>query len=144
MKRSEARNRFLTDLLVGAVENSGYGFFATGEYVPDAPLGEAYAVIVDEADEVNEDDPETFRVDLDVIAKGLAVIRNACLAETDRPSDGRVLHNAATGERLFLAEDRKVAIGRADRANDDELSELDVVDYLAILECGLFGRVVYA
>lgn len=140
--RSEARTEFLTDILTGAIENYGYGWFVVEEYKWQDPDIEPYAVIMDE-------DETEYRVDFKVINKGLRVIASSVMRspEPGQPTlegaDVKVLHNAVTGERLYLASTRKAEIRKADRTNGNE-GDLDVVDYLAIVECGLFGKVVYA
>lgn len=132
--RSEERVEFLDGLLVTAIENFGYGWFVVHEYGGEGAT--SYAVIEP------EDDPGTkHRVDLDTMAKGLGVIKRAELRGTER--DGEVLHNSATGERLYMSTELRKDIMLADRTNGDE-GDIDVVGALAILECALFGAVTYA
>lgn len=140
MKRTDERNEFLTDILTGAIENYGYGWFEVDEYKWESvPLGDAYAVITQNEE---EDEPQ-HRVDLDVIARGLGVIRDAQMRVDDEyPNDGEVLHNRTSGKRLYMAPGRRRNIMLADRTNGDD-GDLDVVDYLNIVECGLFGAVLY-
>ncbi|MDH6462084.1 hypothetical protein M2302_002259 [Micromonospora sp. A200] len=132
--RSAERIEFLDGLLVTAIENYGYGWFLVHEYEGEG--ADAYAVIEP------EDEPGTkHRVDIDTMAKGLGVIRRAVMRETER--DGEVLHNAETGERLYMGRALRKDILDADRTNGDE-GDIDVVGALAVLECALFGQVVYA
>ena len=137
--RSPARHQFLTDVLITAVENGGHGWFEVLEYHPDAPA--PFAVVV--ADDDDEDDPTPLRIDLDIIARGLGIIRRARHeAITDGPDiDQQVLHNSVTGQRLYMSADMRQRIVAADRSNE---ADIDVIDALAIVECGLFGGVTYA
>lgn len=137
--RSSERTEFLTDLLTTAIENFGYGWFTVDEYEwENPPAGGAYAVVTD------EDEGETHRIDLDVIVRGLRVIRDATTQVDPRqPNDGPVLHNDRNGFRLFVSPAQRRNIMLADRTNGDE-GDLDCIDALAVVECGLFGRVVYA
>lgn len=137
--RSDRRNEFLTDILTGAIENGGHGWFSVDEYKWESvPLGGAYALVTD------EEEDEQHRIDLDVIAKGLGVIRDAELREvSDYDGSHKVPHNKSTGERMYLGQDRRAEIMLADRTNGED-GDLDVIDYLAVVECGLFGKVVYA
>ena len=138
--RSDQRQQFLTDVLITAIESGSLGWFVVHEYRYDTvPLGAAYAVI-----EPEDDDAETYRVDLDVIARGLAVIRNAAPRPLPGCQDAApVLCNATTGQRLYLSTDMRRRILAADRSNGDD-GDLDAIDALDIVECALFGRVVYA
>lgn len=127
--RTAQRVEFLGDVLVTAIENGGYGFFDVVSYDCDHPE----ALIMDPEDKIN------YMVDIDVIARGIGVIRNAKLATF---GNDEVLANASTGERLFVSENDRALIMECSREND--AGEIDVVLALAILECGLFGKVVYA
>ena len=130
-------NEFLTDVLICAVENMGYGWFIVDEYRPFEADGASYALITEDEEDIQH------RLDLDLIVKGIAVIEAAVLA--DFPAGervDRVLANAETGERLYLDERSRDLILDADWHND--ASEIDVVLALAIVECGLFGQVRYA
>lgn len=129
------RTEFLAGVLVAAIEHYGYGFPGIVEYEGDFDSPEAlYAVIVD-----RYDDGKQYRVDLDTIAVGIGVIQRAEMREL--PSGERVLHNTSTGERLYLHPDDRKLILEQSRENDG--GEIDVVLALAILECALFGQVVY-
>lgn len=136
--RTSERIEFLCDVLVGAIEHYGYGFPEVDEYEPF--LGaDSYATIRDRHD---EDSTEVFRIDLDVIARGIGVIRNAELRVNPRyPDEGPVWHNSKTGQDLGMAPKHRKAILEANRIND--AGALDVIDYLAILECAVFGAVTY-
>ncbi|MFC3504481.1 hypothetical protein ACFOOK_26415 [Micromonospora krabiensis] len=134
-ERSRERVKFLDNLMTTAIENYGYGWFYVHEYAGEGET--LYAVIED------EDEPgDTYRVDLDTFAKGLGVIDRAELkVDPEFPNDGEVLHNSATGQRLYMSQRHRKRILTASRTNGDE-GDIDVVDALAVLECALFGRVV--
>lgn len=152
-KRTPEREEFLKDALTIAIENGGYGFFSVSEWKwEDVTPGETYAVIHESGEE--EDQPQTWRVDIETMAKGIGVIKSAVLKDFGgevRTTGGykyttpveRVLSNAQTGERLYVSEEQRRNIMLAERTNMDE-GDLDAIDGLAILECALFGRVVYA
>jgi hypothetical protein len=133
MERSVERTEFLSDVLVTAIESGSSGWFVVDEYEPDGP--DAHAVI-----RADDEPGAPRRVTLGTIAHGLAIIRDA----RPRPvEDGvLVLHNAGTGQRLYMSYDMRRRIMLADRTNGDD-GDLDVVDALAILECALFGAVTY-
>lgn len=137
-ERTEERKRFLADLLCTAIEHAGYGFpmAREWEYADEAP-GEAYALIRDRYD---PDDKTWHRVDIDTMAKGLGVIRSAFIATCDR---GTHHHNKDTFECLHFGGDERTELLLSDRTNGDD-GDYDVVGALAVLECALFGRVVYA
>lgn len=128
-KRSPEREKFLSDLLVTAIEHMSYGFPATLEYKPepDGEPGASYAVIYDRYE---EDEPwdaddswkpkESWRVDIDTMAKGLGVVR-------------RIEKPANWVRDLLLA----------DRTNGDD-GDYDVVGALLVLECAIFGKPMYA
>lgn len=157
MEKSAERIEFLSGIL-GEVTGAGtYGFFylvsETGEGTADHTARiVAKEDACDEHGIPMEDIPEDkiVTVTLDTIAKGLGVIQRSVLREiTEGHGKGdNVLHNLRTGQRLYLARDRKKAIRDASFANDAAGSEsggdLDIIDYLAILECALFGAVTYA
>lgn len=147
--RTDERAQFLTDILTGAIESYPYNWFDTEEYVHDVPAGGAYAVIRENDWPANEN--TTFRVDLDVIERGIEVIRSAVLRTVISGDDiSEELFNAETGEKLYMSERYRRDILAADRANDaacgagDDDGDLDALSYLAILECALFGKVAYA
>lgn len=116
--RTRERNQFLSDTLVGAIEHAGYGFPEIVEYVvePDGDPAGTYAVITDRYD---DEDTTQHRVTVDTIAKGFGVIR-----------------------RLGTPNDMARDLLLADRTNGED-GDLDVVGALAVLECALFGKVVY-
>lgn len=135
-KRSQARGQFLAGLLTTAVENGGTGWFFVHEYRWQGLAPEAvHAVISD----MEDDDPETMTVTIDVMATGLAVIRNAIVATSD---EGTYMHNAETFERLGFGGSPRDELLLSDRTNGDD-GDYDVIGALAVLECGLFGTVVY-
>lgn len=124
--RTAERTEFLTDIVVTAIENYGYGWFSVEDYDCDNGTARIF-------DQYDDDAP--YDVSIDVIAKGLGVIRDA---KKDENGD---LVNATTGKRLYISVYARKAYMEADREND--AGDLDVVDALGILECGLFGQVVY-
>lgn len=133
--RSAARTQFLLDAFTAAIENDGYGQFACHEYkhTGDDP----HAVIE------FDDDETQHHIDLDTMARGVGVIRAARPAvDAKYPDDGEVLHNAATGVRLFLSTAARANILLADRTNGYD-GDIDVVAALAVLECAVFGAVTY-
>ena len=134
--KSPQRIEFLTDVLITAVEHCGYGWFAVKEYTCDGE--DPYALI----EELYEERPTKYRLDMNVVARGISVIRQAVLkTPTNRPDEGLVLHNARTGQRLFMSESLRSTILESSREND--AGEIDVVGALAVVECGLFGYVQY-
>lgn len=142
-RRSPERIAWLTNLLIDAIEHAGYGFPGAVEYEPNDD-GTAYAVIYDRFEE--DDDPntppkETWRIDLDTMAKGLGIIRNAVMKEVE--NDGPVPHNKDTGDRLYFGGEVRRQLLLADRTNGDD-GDYDVFGALAVLECAIFGHVMYA
>lgn len=124
--RTAERNEFLADLLITAIEHSGYGFPAALEYETseDAPA-ETYAVIYDRYEE-SPTGPEwkptkTWKVDVDTMATGLGNLRRKYSAKTSG----------------YLSE-----LFEADRENDAGIT--DVVGALAVLEAALFGDITYS
>ena len=124
--RTAERTEFLQDIITTAVENDGYGWFSVSDYDPD----NGTARIRD------DEEGETYDVNVDVIARGLGIIRNAKTGE-----DGSLTH-ASNGQPVYMAASKRTDILECDRDND--ASNLDVVDALAVLECGLFGQVSYS
>jgi hypothetical protein len=120
-ERSPERAQFLADLLVTAIEHSGYGFpELRGPYVHDGPPESWHAVIGNrygDGDAGNEDGVTEWDVTVDTMAHGIGVMRAKRLG----------------GKAFWLA----------DRTNADD-GDFDVLDALAVLECALFGEVVYA
>lgn len=139
--RSAARTEFLTDLLTTALYHQGYGQFDVTTDRTDA--NSPYAVI-----QFHEDGPEGGRhtVNLDTMARGLRVIRDAVLGPAGPLSldpDGQVYCNRTTGERLYFGGLARTDLLTADRTNGKD-GDYDVIGALAVLECAIFGRVVYA
>lgn len=133
--RSPERIEFLSNLLCAAIENGGYGFFRTVTWhCPPSNPAAWQAVIADP-----DDGGKQYRITLDTMAKGLGVIRRAIVATSD---DGTFYHNAETFERLYVPSDARRELLLADRTDGDD-GDYDVVGALAVLECALFGRVVY-
>lgn len=135
--RTAERAQFLADVLATAVEHNGYGFFDVTEWhwADEIDPSEWFATIVD-----SEDDSPTWRLDIETMAEGLGVIRRAIPATDD---DGTYLVNAETFERLEYGGRSRDQLLLADRTNGDD-GDVDVISALAVLECALFGRVVYA
>lgn len=128
VKRSEAREQFLSDLLVTAIEHAGYGFPGIVEYEPEpnGVPGKSFAVIYDRYEEDDSANPpvKTWRVDLDTMAKGLGVIRK------------HRAHGKAGAEWVS-------DLLKSDLTNAED-GDYDVVGALYVLECALFGDGVYA
>lgn len=147
--KSEERLTFLDDCLTGAIEHAGYGFAEAWVWEWDVAPGRAFAVISDKYEDEDLDFdtadgrvPDGFYawlVDGNTVARGIGVIGKAVMR--DAKHDGMVPHNAATGERLYVAPWLRKDIMAASREND--AGYLDVVGYLAILECALFGVTAY-
>lgn len=137
MARSAARTAFLSDVLICAIEHNGYGFpgLVSSDLDFDREPMMTQALIVDRYEEEGQ---APVRIDLDTIAAGIGVIRNAVDQDI---KDEMILHNAKTLQRLHLSHGARKDILECSREND--ASEIDVVYALAILECGLFGAVTY-
>jgi hypothetical protein len=138
-KRSMERMEFLRDMLSTAIENYGYGWFKVDEYRHSGT--DPYAVIWDKEDK--KDEKVKYRVDLDGIARGLGVIRNAELREIPGKPGKMALFNVKTGKNLHMSTKMRADINKANRANDSCEGNLDVIAALAVLECGIFGYVAY-
>lgn len=124
MNRTPERIQFLSDLLITAIEHCGYGFPGIVEYKPELESPhETYAVIFDryELEEEEAEEPsQTWRVDIDVMAKGLGILR-------EKYGQSGSVHM----RDLF----------EANRENDAGIT--DVVGALAVLEAAVFGDVTY-
>lgn len=133
VKRAEDRVEFLLDVLTTAIENFGYGWFEVDDY-PDTDRNvDAYAIVRP------KDEPDkTYRVDLDIVARGFGVVQRAREKDVDKV---RCLVNDKTEGRLFMGRDQRGRLLKANREND--ANDLDVWDALAVVECGLFGVVTY-
>lgn len=135
------RQQFLFDVFVTALEG-GINYWShclTYKWIKDGadPDGEMdeitdlegfYAEIVDDADDA-EGSGKAYRIDAKVIQKGLGVVRRM----TDDPltgSSSEGLHKTYRG--LVLV---------ADHQND--ASDIDALLADAIVQCGLFGQVIY-
>jgi hypothetical protein len=118
--KTPIRIEFLTDILTCAIENYGYGAFEVLKYkwrdVP-APFAD---ITFGEDDEPAD---KIYHVTADTIAHGLGVIRKHA------------------PEIVGLSFDNYKMILKANAEND--ASDIDTVLALAILECALFGKVVY-
>lgn len=119
--RTTLRTEFLTDILTCAIENYGYGAFTTLKYRWQN-VEQPFADI--RFDEEDEPGNAVYHVTIDTIAHGLGVIRKHA------------------PELLYLSFDNYKIILDANAEND--ASNIDVYLALAILECALFGKVVYA
>src|SRR3954464_12921791 len=78
MKRTPEREQFLSDMLIGAIEHSGYGFPGIVEYEPEpnGDPGQSYAIIYDRYDRCTDDSSyQSWRIDIDTMAKGLGIVR---------------------------------------------------------------------
>lgn len=142
--RTDARNQFLADMLCTAVEHQGYGAFSVSAYRWDGiPVRDTYAVIRFSDCEATECDGKcrSHRITLDTIAKGIAVIRNAQWVSRAGQSEG-YFSNAVTGQRLYFGGEARRELLLASRTNGDD-GDYDVIGALAVVECALFGRVVY-
>lgn len=146
-ERTPERVQLLANVLVGAIENGGHGWFTVDDYhTPEGRLDEWYAVI-----RPYDDKKTTYRVDLDVIEAGFTVVRNSVvdIVRTERRnSDDKDIEIAGyvhpiSGKSLGINDDMHDAIMIAD-LSDGEDESLDVIGYLAILEISLFGEVMYA
>lgn len=137
-----ATEAFCDSMVTTAIESGPGGWFVVHEYKwQGRPVGQTFAVIED----VEDGSGERHRVDAALIRKGLDVIGRAVLREDPKhPADGLLLHNAETGQRLYLGRDHARRLIHAATASDDDDVDFDVVDALAVVECGLFGAVTYA
>src|SRR5918999_1777560 len=107
--RTKERAQFLSDLLVTAIEHSGYGFPTAIKYEPE-PGGDPAATFAVIRDHYEEDDVDTtWRVDIDTMARGLEIIRRAFVATDGTPTQYRpegtgdaVYVHPDTWERLYL------------------------------------------
>ena len=114
--RSETRTQFLTDVLITACEG-GINFWAcVDEYRPS----KGFAVI---CDYVEEEDARQYRVDLDVIARGLNRISKA-------------------GQRYCHDESHGAPIRLANRTNGED-GDYDAYDASIVVQVGLFDEVIY-
>ena len=73
------RKEFLTDVLIGAIEQNGYGGFAVEEY--QHSTDEPYAIVYEYEEEPSE--KAIHRITLKTIQTGIGVIRNAELKDID-------------------------------------------------------------
>lgn len=130
-KRSPEREQFLLDVFTTAIENYGHGWFWVTAYKWEGlPPSEAYAEIT------AQDDDKQYRVTIDTMARGLTVVREAEL-------NGDVVRVNAKGEPLGFGGEARRQLLIADRTNGED-GDYDVIGALAVLECALFGRVIYA
>lgn len=127
MVRSPEREEFLADILTTALEGGiGYWSEATEYRWEGLAHKDYYAVIVDaEADGEDEDFPES-RIDIDVIAKGIATIKGFDY-QPNYFGDGGAYW------REFLL---------ADRTNGED-GDYDAIVADWIVQAGLFGEIIY-
>lgn len=123
ISRTPERAEFLSDVLTTALEHAGYGFPGILEYPDVDNPADVYAVIYDRYEEQPDGTDEwrpsqTWRVDVDTIARGLGVLK--------------AKYRAGGNLRELFA---------ADRNND--AADIDVVGALAILEAAVFGDITY-
>ncbi len=124
-KRSQERIDFLWGVFVTALEG-GIGYWARAyAYNPgevEEPHAEGFHAMIDVEDRDNGGD---FRVDIEVVARGLARIAQG-----------------GTGEhRLLVNEDMTRRVRSALAENDG--GTLDAWDADAVVQAGLFGEVIY-
>lgn len=120
--RSPERTQFLNDLLITAIEGGMTSQWAEFRSIErDEELNIVKAVLVDEYDPVDMA-PQSWTVTIDTMAKGLAVHRN----------DPAFTEQCEGGNGLTLA----------DRTNGED-GDYDAIDADAILQLGLFGKVVF-
>jgi hypothetical protein len=150
-RRTSQRVRFLSDVLITAIEHGGYGFATCHEYQPEPggdPAG-TYAIVADRYLAPGDDGyGRTWRLDLDTIAHGMTIIRRAFVATDGVPTrhapggSGDVVYvHPDSWERLYLSHGLRRELLVGDRAND--AGEFDVIGALAVVEIALFGAVVY-
>jgi hypothetical protein len=133
-----ASGEFCDSVVTTAIE-SGASWLVVHKYKwADRPVGGTYAVI----EEDESDDDTLYTIDAALIRKGLDVIGRSVLRDTGT-SDGQVLHNVDTGQRLYMSQDMARRLIHAATAGDDDF-DFDAVDALAVVECGIFGAVTYA
>jgi hypothetical protein len=122
-KRSPERTEYLAYLLSTAIEHCGYGFPGVIDYhCPDDNYAEWHAVIYDRYEDAEKEEPsQTWRVDLDTMAKGLGIVRADKEAKADWVNDLKL----------------------SDRTNGDD-GDYDVVGALLVLESAIFGKGTYS
>lgn len=127
-KRTPDQTTFLTAVFDTAIHNHGYGEFQTHDYTPGA---DATIQFVDETG--------TRYLTIETMTRGIDTIRDA---DETEPVNGEVLHNAETGEPLYMSRSTRDRILAAVRDNG-QVAPLGVLDAVAILYCGALGAVVY-
>ena len=135
MKRTAEREQFLADVLTTAVEGGindwAYVSEYKHEYTP-VPVAQTHAIVheVDPNEGIEEDEDgyavRGLRVDIDVIAKGIGVIKGLDF-QPNYFGDGGAYW------REFLL---------ADRTNGDD-GDYDAIVADWIVQAGLFGQIVY-
>ena len=133
MKRSAKREEFLSDVLSTAIEGGINDWAVVSEYKWDGlPNAEHYAIVHEvDPDEGIEEDEDGYavrglRVDIDLIAKGIGVIKEFNY-QPNYFGDGGAYW------RQFLL---------ADRTNGDD-GDYDAIIADWIVQAGLFGEIVY-
>lgn len=147
-KRSAARTEFLTDILTIAIEG-GVNYWATIlEYKHSDP--EPYAVLVDSEDLVQDDNwdwvpsegTEPYRVDLDVIARGVNRIVNATKKPVPFLTEAkRKVVTAASMQNDCMPDMSLTDNNRSNLGHYVSDIDADVAD--DILQVGIFGEVRY-
>jgi hypothetical protein len=139
-KRTLERIEFLSDALTCGIWHDGYGQF---ELVTDNIDFTENSIWDREhwfADIRFYGEREIHRITIDTIAKGIGVIRNAIPATDD---DGfTYLVNPTTFERVYVGEWIRDTV--LTESAENECCNFDVVCGMAVIECALFGKVVYA
>jgi hypothetical protein len=133
-KRTPEREQFLADVLTTAVEGGINSWSVTSEYKNEysVPVADTFATVHEvDPDEGIEEDEDGYavrglRVDIDVIAKGIGVIKGF---------DYQPNYFGDGGEywRQFLL---------ADRTNGSD-GDYDAIVADWIVQAGLFGSIVY-
>lgn len=125
--RSIERTDFIKDLMKTALYHADYGWFEVRRN------NGTEAVIV------NRETHEEHLVTLDLMSKGLRIIRSSVAIDKGRK---KVRIDPKTGEEVHFDGPARAALIEADRSNGVRGS-YEVTSALAVLECGLFGKVMY-
>lgn len=134
MKRTAQREEFLADILTTAIEGGINDWAAVTEYRWDGlDHRDYFATIVDgnayDLDDEEPDFPES-RVDIDLIAKGIGVIKSW---KAERDFQPNYFGDGGAYWRQFL---------EADRTNGDD-GDYDAIIADWIVQAGLFGEIIY-
>lgn len=159
-KRSPERIEYLDGVLDVAIGHAGYGFLSVIRDGNHDGAGQ-WNLVYDRHDEDNYPTQyaewpqverramirgEVWVVDIDTIARGMRIIADAVPKSFETyPGSGRyetVRANHDTGERLYFGGEARTNLLLSNRTNGDD-GDFDVIGALAVVECALFGRVVY-